>query len=153
MAEALKNSGYITRSTDFLNLVRQKLYELTQKGRLVKNGLQYKLEPKTLAEIQPKSPTGAELPGRLDLKEDIAAVSAVAAQPGLPDAAVRAEVQTKLNKIESAVADYVLLRQAVVDFAKSKNFVNPEAFPDTLIHQRREFLNAEKQYRSLIEGK
>lgn len=46
---AIKNAGYRSNSSDFLCVVRQKLYSMVQKGHIAKNGVQYKLQNFNLA--------------------------------------------------------------------------------------------------------
>jgi hypothetical protein len=111
LQKAIVKAGYVTRAADFLDVLRKKLYEMVEKGHIVKNGLQYKLT---------------------------AIVAEVAAnKPPLP---------------AFVYEDHALLRQAVVDYAKAKGFKNPEGFPDTLIRQRRELLEAQENYRNVFES-
>jgi hypothetical protein len=46
---AIKNAGYRSNSSDFLCVVRQKLYSMVEKGHIAKNGVQYKLQNFNLA--------------------------------------------------------------------------------------------------------
>lgn len=109
LAEAIRVAGYITRATDFLTVVRQKLYSMVQKGHVAKNGLQYTLNGATLE-------------------------------------------NANLRRWAIESGDYALLREAVIDFAMSRGFRNPEAFPDMLISQRRQFVQAQKQYSELWDA-
>lgn len=43
LMKAIVKAGYVTRAADFLDVLRKKLYEMVEKGHIVKNGLQYKL--------------------------------------------------------------------------------------------------------------
>lgn len=111
LASAIKKAGYSSRASDFLMIVRQKLYNMVEKGHITKNGLQYKLQ-------------GAALE----------------------------KAQKQVAQVAAEASDYALLREAVVDFARAKGFDNPDAFPDILISQRRQFIQVQKQYFTLFEA-
>jgi hypothetical protein len=110
LLKAVVKAGYVSRAADFLDVLRKKLYEMTERGQIVKIGLQYSV--KIIA-----APVVAQH------------VAAVADN-----------------------GDYVLLRQAVVDYAKAKGFKNPEGFPDTLINQRRELEEVQQNYANIFES-
>lgn len=120
LAAAIQKAGYSSRASDFLTVVRQKLYDMVEKGHIAKNGLQYKLQGPALEKAQ-------------------------------DDADASRKRQT-MAKVEVALSDYTLLREAVADFAKAKGFADPETFPDTLIRQRREYVQAQNQYFTLFEA-
>jgi len=117
---AVWKAGYSSRASDFLTVVRQKLYDMVEKGHIAKNGLQYKLQGSALEKAQ--------------------------------DDADASRKRETMAKVEVALSDYALLREAVVDLAKAKGFANPDVFPDILITQRREFIQVQKQYFTLFEA-
>lgn len=138
LATAIKKAGYKSRSADFLDVLRKKLYELTEKGSIVKTGLQYALSPSEKAARQKE--VKSEVKGVL-VKHQLG-------QADKQDEAA-AEIAAQVVNYEQ---DYFLLRQAVVDYAKSKGFKNADAFPDTLIQQRRAINDQEAQYHKLFES-
>jgi len=52
LAAAIQKAGYSSRASDFLTVVRQKLYDMVEKGHIAKNGLQYKLQGSALEKAQ-----------------------------------------------------------------------------------------------------
>jgi len=52
LATAIQKAGYSSRASDFLMVVRQKLYDMVAKGHIAKNGLQYKLHGPALEKAQ-----------------------------------------------------------------------------------------------------
>jgi hypothetical protein len=111
LASAIKKAGYSSRASDFLMIVRQKLYNMVETGHITKNGLQYKLQGVALE-----------------------------------------KAQKQVAQVAAEASDYALLREAIVDFARTKGFDNPDTFPDILISQRRQFTQVQKQYLTLFEA-
>jgi len=136
LEKAIKKAGYVSRAADFLDVLRKKLYEMTERGQIVKNGLQYTLVPKAEAKAEDRMGFGNFGPGGTHFRKG---------HEGLPAVAAAVDQPTVNN-------DYELLRQAVVDYAKGKGFKNPDTFPDTLIRQRRELLEAQESYASVFES-
>lgn len=67
----------------------------------------------------------------------------------------RTALELALQQVAEVVAeasDLDVLREAVTDFARAKGIADPELFPDTLIRQRREFIQAQTQYFTLFES-
>lgn len=52
LVNAVSKAGYISRSSDFLTILRQKLSDLVEKGHIAKNGLQYRLQGIALEKAQ-----------------------------------------------------------------------------------------------------
>ena len=51
LAAAILKAGYKSRAADFVSVLRQKCYDMVQKGSIVKNGTQYKLQSAALEKI------------------------------------------------------------------------------------------------------
>ena len=118
LLDAIKAQGYITHSDDFMQVLRKKLYTMTENRILLKDGTQYSLT------IRAKN---AKNEAEAAVDAEIAALDVGMIAPDAND-----------------LSNYELLCQAVISFAKAKGLENPESLPKTLIETQKKLNESQK---------
>lgn len=110
--DLVRKEGYRSASPAFFDLLRKKLYELTEKRMIVKNGLYYKLNENPAPTL--RNPIAKSDAMQVIINQGLAA--------------------------DEALRNYHILRDAIVDFAAATGVDDPKGFPDRLIQSRKQYL-------------
>ena len=134
LSKIIKSEGYKTHSSDFIQVLRKRLYEMVDIGVLNKHGAIYTIAEKYKGQII--DTLAPKILGSSTKPESKQTVPAVSANP-VPAAA-------KLIKQLPEVDNFGLLCQAVIAYAKAKGLENAEDIPQLLIDNRKDYLASQE---------